>query len=200
MSARDLALIAAFAALIAVLGLPGTLYPIGSAVPITAQTLGVMLAGSVLGARRGASAVGVFLLLVAAGLPWLAGGRGGLGVFGGPSAGFLLGWLPAAAVVGALVAARPAAGRRGVLGWLLLANAVGGIVVEYLVGVPVLAWRAELSLAEAATSSLVFLPGDGVKVIVSAVVTAAVLRGYPGVVPGSRPATSAPGGAGEPEL
>jgi len=87
-----------------------------------------------------------------------------------------------------------------VLGWLLLANAVGGIVVEYLVGVPVLAWRAELSLAEAATSSLVFLPGDGVKVIVSAVVTAAVLRGYPGIVPGSRPATSAPGGSSEPEL
>jgi biotin transport system substrate-specific component len=189
-SARDLALVAAFAALIAVLGLPGTLYPVGSGVPITAQTLGVMLAGSVLGARRGALAVLVFLLLIAAGMPWLAGGRGGLGVFQGASAGFLIGWLPGAAVVGALVSTRPETGRRRVLAWLIGANAVGGIAVIYLLGIPVLAWRAGLSLAEAATTSVAFLPGDAIKVGVSAVVTAAVLRGYPGIVPGPRGARS----------
>ncbi len=184
MTARDLALVAAFAALVAVLGAVGLLYPFGAAVPITAQTLGVMLAGSVLGARRATLAVAVFLTLVAAGLPWLAGGRGGLGVFAGPSAGFLLGWLPGAAAVGALVARRPAVGRRGTLVWLVLANAVGGIGVIYALGVPILAWRGGLSLAAAATGSAVYLPGDLVKVVVSAVVTAAVLRGYPGVVPG----------------
>ena len=51
---------------------------LGNPVPITLQTMGVMLAGSVLGARRGALAVLTFLALVAAGLPLLAGGRGGL--------------------------------------------------------------------------------------------------------------------------
>ena len=123
-----------------------------------------MLAGSVLGARRGALAVLVFLVLVAAGMPWLAGGRGGLGVFAGPSAGFLLGWLPGAAVVGTLVARRPATGRRRLLAWLLLANVVGGIAVVYALGVPVLAWRGDLSLAAAAAGSAVYLPGDLVKV------------------------------------
>ncbi|MFZ0157482.1 MAG: biotin transporter BioY, partial [Kineosporiaceae bacterium] len=71
MSSRDLALVAVFAALIAALGLAGVIYPFGSVVPITAQTLGVMLAGSILGARRGVLAVLTFLVLVAAGLPWL---------------------------------------------------------------------------------------------------------------------------------
>ncbi|HEY7811867.1 MAG TPA: hypothetical protein VIC62_01435, partial [Nakamurella sp.] len=50
-TARDLAQIAVFAALIAALGLPGTLYLGSTAVPITLQTLGVMLAGAILGAR-----------------------------------------------------------------------------------------------------------------------------------------------------
>lgn len=186
MTSRDLALVAAFAALIAVLGAVGLLYPFGAAVPITAQTLGVMLAGSVLGARRGALAVVVLLLLVLAGLPWLAGGRGGLGVLAGPSAGFLLGWVPGAAVVGALVARRPRTPGPALLAWLATANAVGGIAVVYAVGIPVLAWRADLPLTGAALGSAVYLPGDLLKVAVSALVTAAVLRGYPGIVPTAR--------------
>ena len=56
-SARDLAQIAVFAALIAALGLPGAIYLGGTAVPITFQTLGVMLAGAILGARKGALSV-----------------------------------------------------------------------------------------------------------------------------------------------
>ena len=95
----DLALIAVFAALIAVLGLiPKITLAFG--VPITAQSLGVMLCGTVLGARRGALAVGLFLLLVALGLPLLAGGRGGLGVFASPTVGFLVGFPVAAFVTG----------------------------------------------------------------------------------------------------
>jgi biotin transport system substrate-specific component len=189
MSARDLALIATFAALIAALGLAGVLYPFGAVVPITAQTLGVMLAGSLLGARRGAAAVLVFLVLVAAGLPLLAGGRGGLGVFAGPSAGFLLGWVPGAAVIGFLIALRPTRSPRPWLVWLAVANAVGGIGMVYAAGVPVLAWRGGLSLTEALAASAVFLPGDAIKVALCTVVTAGVLRGYPGLV-------AAPGASG----
>ena len=81
MKTRDLAYIALFAAIIAVLG---TLPAINiGPVPITAQTLGVMLAGSVLGARRGFLAVLLFLVLVAIGLPLLSSGAGGLSVFAG---------------------------------------------------------------------------------------------------------------------
>ena len=64
---RNVTMIALFAALIAVLGLIPR-FDLASGVPITAQSLGVMLCGTVLGARKGALAVLLFLLLVALGL------------------------------------------------------------------------------------------------------------------------------------
>jgi biotin transport system substrate-specific component len=174
--ARDLALVAVFAALVAVLGLPGTFNPFGLAVPITAQTLGVMLAGLLLGPRLGALAVVVFLALVAAGLPLLAGGRGGLGVFASPSAGYLVGWVAGAFVAG-LVAELHADRLR--LGALLVAAVLGGVIVVYAFGIPVLAWRAHLPFSKALATNWVFLPGDLAKVVVAAVVARGVERGYP---------------------
>jgi biotin transport system substrate-specific component len=188
-NARDLALVAVFAALIAVLGLPGTITPFGNTVPITAQTLGVMLAGSVLGARRGAAAVAVFLVLVAAGLPLLAGGRGGLRVFAGPSAGFLIGWLAGAAAIGLIMAARPAGfGPVGAVPtwramfWTVLALVLGGIVLIYAIGIPVQVAITGVPLAKAAALSTLFLPGDALKVALAAVVAHGVFRGYPAVL------------------
>ena len=175
-SSRDLALVATFAALIAVLGLPGALYVFGATVPITLQTLGVMLAGAILGWRRGAAAVLVLLVLVAVGLPLLSGGRGGLGVFAGPSVGYLLAWPLGAAVTGALVQAR---WPRYPLWWGVLANVVGGMVVVYALGIPGVAVVTGTPLAAAATSALVYLPGDLAKALVAAIVTAGVRRGYP---------------------
>jgi biotin transport system substrate-specific component len=175
LGARDLALVAAFAALIAVLGLPGAFQPLGSSVPITLQTLGVMLAGSLLGWKRGALSVIVFLVLVAAGLPLLAGGRGGLGVFASPSVGYLIGWIFGAAVIGLLVQARLP---RYSIWWTGLANVVGGIGVVYLFGVPVVALFFGKGIA-ALTAIFVYLPGDVVKVIIATVVAAGVHRAYP---------------------
>jgi biotin transport system substrate-specific component len=177
--ARDLALIAVFAALIAALGLVPPIQVSWTAVPITAQTLGVMLAGSILGARRGALAVGTFLVLVAAGLPLLSGGRGGLSVFVSPSGGFLVGFLFGAWVIGALVERRPP---RLVTGWIVLANLIGGIVVVYAFGVAGMAWFGHLSVVAAAVKCATFLPGDLIKVAVASVVTAGVVRGYPAAV------------------
>jgi biotin transport system substrate-specific component len=177
LTAKDLARIAAFAALIAVLGLPGTIVLFGGAVPVTAQTLGVMLAGAVLGARRGFLAVLTFCVLVLAGLPLLAGGRGGLGVLAGPSAGYFLAFPLAALVVGLIVQRRLP---RPSVPWVFLACVVGGIGVVYAVGVPVLAWRADLELrAAVVTGALVFLPGDLLKAAVAAVVASGVHRAYP---------------------
>lgn len=180
LSARDLALVASFAALLAALGLIPGITPFGISVPISAQTLGVMLAGSILGARRGSLAVLTFLLLVAAGLPLLAGGRGGLGVFAGPSGGFLVGFVVGAYVTGWLVERRPA---RWNLAWLVAANTVGGVLVVYAFGAPVMAARAGLSVGETFATLLTFVPGDAVKVVVASVVAAAVLRGYPRILP-----------------
>jgi biotin transport system substrate-specific component len=179
LSARDLALIASFAALIAALGLPGSLYLFGGAVPITLQTMGIMLAASLLGARRGALAVLVLLVLVGAGLPLLSGGRGGLAVFAGPTAGYVIGFLPGAFVTGWLVDRLLP---RYSIGWGLLANVVGGIGVVYLIGVPVLQAVTGIGWGKAlVTGAVVFLPGDAVKAIVATVVAAGVHRGYPAV-------------------
>lgn len=176
LAARDLALVAVFAALIAAFGLFGAFYPFGTSVPITAQTLGVMLAGSILGGRRGAIAVVVFLVLVAAGLPLLAGGRGGLAVFSGASAGYLVGWVPGAYVVGRLVELW----RRGfAVVWALIANVAGGIVVVYAFGVPVVAKVTDVSLVHALDAAALFLPGDLIKAAVAAVIASGVHRGYP---------------------
>jgi biotin transport system substrate-specific component len=176
----DLARVAVFAALIAVLGLPGSLNVFGNAVPITLQTLGVMLAGAILGTWRAALAVVVLLVLVAAGLPLLAGGRGGLGVFAGPSAGFLIGWIPGAAVTGWLV---ERAGRDPGIVRLVVACLVGGVGVVYLFGVPVQAEFTGVSLSTALLASTMFLPGDLIKAVLASVVARGTQRAYPDAVP-----------------
>jgi biotin transport system substrate-specific component len=177
--ARDLALVAIFAAIVAALGLVPALYPFGLAVPITAQSLGVMLAGSVLGARRGGLAVLVLLVLVAAGLPLLAGGRGGLGVFFGPTVGYLVGWPVAAYVVGWLTERGGAPYR---LWWGLVANLCGGIVVLYVLGIAGTALVADLPVVVAALGAVAFVPGDIVKAVLAAVVARGVHAAYPGLL------------------
>jgi len=187
-TARDLAQIAIFAALIAALGLPGTITVGSTGVPITLQTLGIMLAGGILGARKGFLSVLVFLVLVSAGLPLLAGGRGGLGVWAGPSAGYLIGWLVGAAVIGWLTArilpAYPL--------WLgIVINIVGGVLIVYACGVAVLAFR--IGFVPAITSNFLYLPGDWLKVLVASIVVKQVHRAYPGLI--GPAATGQPGPA-----
>jgi biotin transport system substrate-specific component len=178
-SSRDLALVATFAGIVAALGVVPAFTPPGFTVPITAQSLGVMLAGSVLGARRGALSLVLFLALVAAGLPLLAGGRGGLGVFVGSSVGFLIAFPVAAWVIGWI---SERAGTPYRLHWGLVANVVGGIVVMYLGGVLGLAAVLDLSLVAAATTLWVYIPGDAVKVVVAALVARGVHAAYPGLL------------------
>lgn len=178
-TSRDLALIAVFAAFIAVLGLPGALHPFGNAVPITLQTFGVMLAGCVLGARRAALAVATALLLVLAGMP-LASGAAGPSAFVGPGGGFVLGWVAGAWMVGWLVQLWP----RGLsFGWGFVANIVGGIVVIYVVGIPWMAAKAGMTLGQGIVVSWVYLPGDLIKAVLAAAIAAGVHRGYPGILP-----------------
>lgn len=178
--AVDLALVAVFAALIAVLGLPGAVPLPFTPVPITLQTLAVMLTGTLLGWRRGGLAVLLFMALVAAGLPLLAGGRGGIGAFAAPSAGFLIGWFFGVLVIGFLVQRRLP---HYPMWWGAVANLVGGVAVVYLVGIPVQAFLTGISLTEATLASLAFVPGDLVKVAVATVVGAGVLRALPDLAP-----------------
>jgi len=179
--ARDLALIAVFAALAAILGLPGALTPFGASVPITLQTLAPMMAGAILGWKRGMASAVVFLALVAVGLPLLAGGRGGLGLFVGPSAGYLFGWIAGTAVIGLLVQWRLPAFNWW---WTGLSVLIGGIGVVYLIGVPVLALVTGTDgLLATAAAAAVYLPGDLIKAVIATTVAVAVHRAYPDLLP-----------------
>lgn len=181
-SARSIAQMAVFAALIGALGLLGTIVVPGM-VPITAQTLGVMLAGAVLGPWRGTGAVALLLLVVALGVPLLSGGRGGLGSFVGPSSGYLYGWLLGAFLVGLIVhgARGLAASGKPVRWWrVALGAVVGGILGVYLIGVPVQSLITGMGLWETTIVSAVsFLPGDFLKAAVTVVVTMGLWRAYP---------------------
>ena len=174
MKTKDIVLVALFAALIVVLSLiPPIPVPVVP-VPLTLQTLGVMLAGLMLGPRMGALAVLVYVGLALLGLPVLPGGRAGLAVLAGPTAGFLLGMIPGAAVTGWLagppVAAAPSRGVGRQIARCWLAAAVGSMAVVYLVGIPWMAAVAGMDMAKASWAMLVFVPGDLVKALLAAVI------------------------------
>jgi biotin transport system substrate-specific component len=182
-SSRSLSYIALFAALMAVFGLiPKIDLPFG--VPITLQSLGVMLAGCLLGPRRGFLAIALFLLAVALGLPLLPGGRGGLTVFVGTTSGFLFGWMFgtfACGLVMRLLASR-LGGNTGAGLWAaaFFASVIGGIGVVYAFGIVGLSWVAHMSLSQAALAMLIFIPGDLIKCGICATVVQTVKRGMPG--------------------
>jgi len=173
MSIKDLVLVALFAALLAVLGIvPAFAVPV-IAVPITAQTLGVMLAGSLLGAKRGGLAVLVFLGLVAVGLPLLAGGRGGVGVFVGPGGGYLTAWPIAAFVIGLLTERFWSTYD---LKRACLFNIAGGIVLIHALGIAWLVVGMGFAPEKAAIGSAAFLPGDLIKAVLAALISVTLRR------------------------
>ena len=174
----SLALVSLFAALLAVFGLiPKIDLPLG--VPITLQTLGVMLAGCLLGARRGLQAVLLFLVAVAIGLPPLSGGRGGLGVFMAPSSGYLMGWPLGALVTGWLMGRLPTGSARQAAFSAFVASALGGLLMVHACGVVGLVMIAGLGWTQAVLGTLVFVPGDLIKCAMTAFVTHTVARGLP---------------------
>ncbi|WP_214104316.1 biotin transporter BioY [Acrocarpospora catenulata] len=187
----DLAKTVVFAAFIAVLGIFPGIYVGSSGVPIVLQNIGPLLAGGILGPRRGTASVVLFLGLTAIGLPLLSGGRGGIAPFIGPSGGFLLGWILSALVTGLIVTRA----RRVGLPVLLLASAAG-LVVDYLIGVPFLGLYTG-DLPAAAVQSLVFLPGDAAKVVAASLIASVVHRALPSQLPGSRNSPDAGPGPGE---
>jgi biotin transport system substrate-specific component len=126
-------------------------------VPVTGQTLGVLLIGALYGPLRGPLAVLAYLAEGVAGLPVFALGRSGAAALLGPTGGYLVGFVPAAAVAGVLGGAgRPA--------WFRLAGLLLATALVYAVGVPWLAWVRVMPLASAVAAGLLpFLPGDVLK-------------------------------------
>lgn len=97
---REIAVVLAGVLLIALLAQVAVPLPRG--VPITGQTLGVLLVGGTLGFRRGVAAIATYIGAGAYGLPAFAAGSAGLAVLVGPTAGYLIGFLVAAGTTGLL--------------------------------------------------------------------------------------------------
>jgi biotin transport system substrate-specific component len=158
----DLTLILLFSFLIAALAQVAFPLPF-SPVPITGQTLGVLLAGFLLGSRRGFGAALAYLAEGAAGLPVFAGGTAGVSILVGPTGGYLVGFLAAAYVVGLLAEH----------GWdrdvprTLLGMAIGNLII-YLFGIT---WLSTFmgGLGAALSAGLApFLVGDVLKIALAA--------------------------------
>lgn len=147
-------------------------------IPITGQTLGVLLTGAVLGSRRGALALLLYLLEGAIGLPVFAGGASGLARILGPTGGYLLATPLAAGVVGWL--AERGWDRR--LPLAALAMLIGNLVI-YALGVSWLGFYkgilGNVSLLWAGVYP--FLPGDLLKIAVAAIVLPGAWRLLQGI-------------------
>jgi len=133
----------------------------GSPVPITGQTLGVMLAGALLGPWWGSASMLAYLGIGCLGFPVFSGGRAGFATLGGPTGGYLLGFVLGAFTTGAL--SQHLRGR-----YYALSCAAGGVVVVHALGTVWLAWQTGRTWMEAfAVGSAPFLPGDLVKVVLA---------------------------------
>lgn len=176
MNTKDVVYIALFAALTAAVGLfPPFPLPV-TGVPLTVQSIGPLLAGVILGAKRGFLSQVLFVALVAVGLPVLAGGRGGFGILIGATGGFLLAWPLMALAVGYLT---ERFWRDLSLPKLIAITIVAGLGISNLLGIPWMAIILALDARTAVVSSLAFVPGDLAKAILASIIGIAVRRSYP---------------------
>ena len=178
----DLALIAAFAALLAACALLPAI-SVGGLVPITLQTFAVMLCGAVLGARRGFLAVILYQAVGAIGLPIFTGGAAGLAPFAGPSVGYLVAFPFAALLTGFIVERLPRGKVATSIPLIFLAGLASSLVLIHPLGILGLAWRGEMSIGQAFLFDLTFLPGDIAKNLLMALVATAVHRAFPALLP-----------------
>ena len=167
---RELALSALFAALTAVGAYIRIPTPWSA---FTMQVFFVFMAGALLGPKYGALSQGVYVLLGLVGIPVFVGG-GGLTYVLKPTFGFLLSYIPAAAVVGAL--------RRGTSPGRIALSCLAGLGVIYLVGLPYMAlilnayMGQSMGFGEIVMSGMVvFLPYDAVKIVLAAALARALI-------------------------
>jgi biotin transport system substrate-specific component len=174
--AVDAGLVVAGAALVAVLAQASIpLWP----VPITGQTLAVIVVGAALGARRGAAALVTYMAAGLAGLPVFADFTGSIAAVGKPSFGFIIGFIVAAFVAGWF--AERAWDRRPVLAFV---GFIAASIIPFLVGVPYMALilgtvvGVEVTFASVLSAGVLpFILGGIVKAAVAALLIPLAWRG-----------------------
>jgi len=133
----------------------------GSPVPVTGQTLGALTVGAALGWQRGMASLALYLVAGMAGMPWYADGASGAGI---PSLGYVIGFVLAAGVVGALASRGGDRSPLATIGTMVLGNAV-----IYAVGLPYLAASLGIDLSAAFDIGMKnYLLGDALKILIAA--------------------------------
>nr|WP_274892559.1 biotin transporter BioY [Thermoanaerobacterium sp. R66] len=134
-----------------------------SPVPITGQTLALMLSGSLLDPITAFLSMAIYLALGAIGIPVFAGFHGGIGILLGPTGGYLLAMPIASFVTSTILKTEKINFLK-----LIISNIIGGIVIVYLLGVLQLSIVAQLNLKKAVLlGALPYIPGDFIKVLLS---------------------------------
>lgn len=174
-TARTAATVVGFALLTAALAQFEVALPF-TPVPITGQTLGVLLAGGALGLRAGATSQLLYWLLGMIGLPFYAGGDGGWQAATGATMGYFVGFVAAAALIGYLA---QRSGTRNLV-TSMSAMAFGSFVI-YATGAIWLAQSLDVPLASGEPSAISlgvtpFLVGDGIKLLLAGALLPAAWR------------------------
>ena len=161
LTTRDLCYIGVFAAIIATMAQISIPMPYG--VPMTLQTFAVMLAGIVLGTKRGAVSAGVYVLLGMLGVPVFSAFRGGIGIVLGPTGGFILSF-PLLALAAGIGAAQK--NKLLTAAWLF-----AGVLVNYICGMLMFSAITSSELHRAfSVCVLPFIPVDIVKTVLAGVI------------------------------
>lgn len=133
-----------------------------SPVPVTGQTLAIMLCALLLTPKQSVLTLVIYLLIGVSGVPVFAGGTAGPGVLLGPTGGFLIGFIPMAFFISYFKGTHPHLLR------YFIVSALGSLVILNLVGVPWLAFSAGISFSQALTLGfLPFLPGGILKLFMA---------------------------------
>ena len=168
MKARDITRIAFMISIIIILGLfppiPIALLP----VPIILQNAGFMLSGLILGKRNGTISSVLFLVLVAVGFPILSGGSGGMGVFFNVTAGYLFAYPIATFLIG-LMTEKFNFNNQNSLRSFVIVFVFGVLLIDFCgaIGVSLI---SKISISSSLLASLIFIPGDTIKAILTVVV------------------------------
>ncbi|MBB6024107.1 biotin transport system substrate-specific component [Paenibacillus sp. JGP012] len=177
LSLRGIVFSALMAAILVIFGYISI--PLGfSPVPITLQTLAVMLAGGLLGPLYGFLSIALVVVLTGLGFPLLH-GTGGLGVLLGPTGGYVVIWPFSALLIGLLLSKVQVRGFKGYFLAFIIIEIFGSLL-NYVTGVPWLAYRFSMSLSDAMIQGFYpYIIGDLIKAVFATIIIAPIRIVYP---------------------
>jgi len=163
LSLKEMILCGIFAALTAIMAQIRIYTPFSTA-PITLQTLAVFLSAAVLGSKKGAISLLIYILLGITGIPVFSNFKGGPSVIAGPTGGYIISFPIIALVVGLILENRKRISRINMFGAMVV-----GLLICYIIGTVHLALVSNLNLIKAITAGVItFLPFDIIKLFIAA--------------------------------